>query len=51
MNKLKVTELFDLSRSIAAPLLSSVVHPWEALPKIKEFILELGKSLPRMNHA
>lgn len=47
MKELSVTELFDLSHTRAAPLLSSVTYPWEALPKIKEFILELGKTLPQ----
>lgn len=45
MKELTVNELFDLSHTVAKPLLSSVTYPWEALPKIKEFILELGKSL------
>ena len=47
MKELSVTELFDLSHTLAAPLLSSVTYPWEALPRIKEFILELGKTLPQ----
>ena len=46
MKELTVHELFDLSHTIAEPLLSSVTYPWEALSKIKDFILELGKSLP-----
>ena len=46
MNELTIHELFDLSHTIAEPLLSSLTYPWEALSKIKEFILELGKSLP-----
>lgn len=45
MKELAVNELFDLSHSMAKPLLDSVTYPWEALPKIKEFILELGKNL------
>lgn len=38
-------ELFDLTKSISAPLLSDCKYPWEALPKIKSFILELGPQL------
>ena len=38
-------ELFDLTKSIAAPLLEKTQYAWEALPKIKAFILELGKTL------
>ena len=37
--------LFDYSKTIAKPLLKSVDYPWEALPKIKDFIIELGKTL------
>lgn len=37
--------LFDYSKTIAKPLLESVEYPWEALPKIKDFIIELGKTL------
>ena len=47
MKELTVNELFDLSHTVAAPLLSSVTYPWEALSKIKDFILELGKSLSK----
>ena len=46
MNELTVKELFDLSHTIAYDLLSAVKYPWEALPKIKDFILEIGKNLP-----
>ena len=37
--------LFDYSKTIAKPLLESVDYPWEVLPKIKDFIIELGKTL------
>jgi NDP-sugar pyrophosphorylase family protein len=43
---LKTVELYDLTHTLAEPLLSSVSYPWEALPKIKEFVRELGKALP-----
>ncbi len=45
-NIAKTAELLDLSKSIAAPLLEKTGYPWEALPKIKAFILELGPTLP-----
>ena len=45
MKELEVKELYTLSETLAAPLLSSVTYPWEALPKIGAFILELGKTL------
>ena len=43
--KLLAKNLFDYSRTIAKPLLETVDYPWEALPKINEFIIELGKTL------
>ena len=45
MKELEVKELYTLSETLAAPLLSKVTYPWEALPEIGAFILELGKSL------
>lgn len=42
---LKTSDLFDLTRSIAAPILEMTVYPWEALDNIKEFILAHGKTL------
>ena len=43
----KTVELFDLTKTLAAPLLRDTEYAWEALPKIKDFILSLGISLPR----
>lgn len=42
----KITELFDLSQTIAADLLKAYTYPWEVLPHIKSYIIELGNSLP-----
>ena len=42
---LKTVDLFDLSHTKAAPLLEKAEYPWEALDGIKNFILELGKTL------
>ncbi|MBQ7034794.1 MAG: UDP-N-acetylglucosamine pyrophosphorylase, partial [Clostridia bacterium] len=42
---LTVTALFDLSHSMAKPLLEKVTYPWEALPMIGDFISELGATL------
>ena len=44
--KAKISDLYDLSHTIAAPLRERFEYPWEALPYIKEFILELGATLP-----
>lgn len=43
--KMLVKNLFNLDKTIAKELLESVEYPWEALPKIKDFIIELGKTL------
>ena len=43
----KTKELFDLTKTIAAPLLEKTEYAWEALPNLKEFIIELGKTLPK----
>ena len=45
MRELEVKELYTLSETLAAPLLASVTYPWEALPRIGSFILELGATL------
>ena len=45
IEKVKVENLFDLEYTAAKPLLSECVYPWEALPKIGEFILSLGATL------
>ena len=45
MKELEVKSLYTLSETLAEPLLSQVTYPWEALPKIGAFILELGASL------
>ncbi len=42
---LSVNALFDLSHSAAKPLLEKVQYPWQALPAIGDFILELGAAL------
>ena len=46
MSGLKIKDLYDLNETIAAELFNGVEYPWEVLPKIKDFILELGKTLP-----
>lgn len=46
MNNITIAELFDLHETIAAALFDGVTYPWEALPKIHEFILETGEKLP-----
>ena len=44
---LKTKDLFDLSHTLAAPLLEKTEYPWEALDEIRDFILALGPALPK----
>lgn len=46
MKEYEVKSMYTLSETLAEPLLSQVTYPWEALPKIGAFILELGATLP-----
>lgn len=45
MKHLYTTALFDLSHTLAAPLLESCTYPWQTLPRLGEFITSLGKEL------
>ncbi len=45
VKQVTIKELYDLTETAAKPLLESVTYPWETLPKIKDFIIELGNSL------
>lgn len=47
MNGVTVEELYDLNETVAAELFRDTVYPWEVLPKIHDFIVELGKQLPK----
>ena len=46
-DQMKVKELYDLNETMAKSLLESVEYPWEALTHIGDFIVELGKQLPK----
>lgn len=45
MEELKIINLYDLEHTIAKSLLEDLTYPWEALPKIKDYVIELGKQL------
>lgn len=45
MEECKVCNLYNLEETMAKDLLEKVTYPWEALPKIADFILELGNNL------
>lgn len=47
MDECKIRNLYNLEETISKPLLENFEYPWEALPKIKDFIIELGKSLDK----
>ena len=46
MTQATIKELYDLNETIAAELFDGITYPWEALPKIGEFIKKLGETLP-----
>ena len=46
MEQLTVTELYNLDETVAKDIFNGVTYPWEVLPKIGAFIVELGKTLP-----
>lgn len=45
MEQCKIENLYDLTQTIAADFLRQFTYPWEALPKISAYIIELGNSL------
>lgn len=45
--EITISDLYDLGETIAAGLLEGLTYPWEALPKIHNFIIDLGESLPK----
>lgn len=45
MTGLTVKELYTLEETIAGAIFEGVTYPWEILPKISSFILELGSTL------
>ena len=42
---LTVKELYSLDQTIAKDIFDGVTYPWEVLPKISSFIVELGNTL------
>ena len=40
-----ISDLFDLSKTAAAPLFQGKTYPWEVLGEIKDFILKIGPTL------
>ena len=46
MRRLEIKNLMDTNRTIAKSLLEKAKYPYEVLPLIHDYILELGKNLP-----
>lgn len=47
MEQAKIENLYDLKETIAASLFEGATYPWEVLGKIKEYVIALGKTLPK----
>ena len=45
VKEITINELYSLDQTIAAKLFDDATYPWEVLPKIHDFILELGATL------
>jgi len=44
---MKITQLYDLEKTIAKELFDGCEYPWQALSKIKEFAVALGEKLDK----
>lgn len=47
MHNVKICDLFDSDKTIAKKIFENKEYPWEVLPCIKDFIIELGKTLSK----
>ena len=45
-DEISISNLYDLNETIAADLFAGAYYPWEVLPRIQDFILSLGATLP-----
>lgn len=50
MENITIENLFDLTETIASELFTEAEYPWEVLPRIHDFILELGERLPEEDY-
>lgn len=46
MQEIEIRNLFDLTKTMAAGIFEEKTYPFEVLPLISDFIIELGKKLP-----
>lgn len=47
MEECKIKNMYDLNHTIAKELLEKHEYPWEVLPEISDFIIELGNKLDK----
>ena len=47
MEVCKIKNMYDLNETMAKELMEQYEYPWEVLPHIGDFIVELGKKLPK----
>ena len=47
MEECKICNLYNLNETIAKELLEKYTYPWEVLPNIENFIIELGNKLEK----
>ena len=45
MEQCKIKNLYNLEETIASKIFDGCTYPWEVLPKIGDFIIEIGKTL------
>lgn len=45
MEELEIKNLLNLDETIASKIFENLTYPWEVLPKISDFIIELGNKL------
>ena len=45
MDSCKISNMYNLEQTIAAELFKDIEYPWEALPKIGDFIRKIGPTL------
>lgn len=50
MEECKIENLYNLGETIASKIFENAIYPWEVLPKIGDFIKELGRSLDKYEY-
>lgn len=49
--EMTVAKMYNLNETIAKDIFEGVTYPWEVLPKISDFIVKLGETLPADEYA